>query len=562
MLKFDLPKNQSSIIKVIGVGGGGSNAVTHMFRQGIKGVDFIICNTDAQAMEASPVPTKIQLGANLTGGLGAGAVPTIGKNAALENVDDLKAILEKNTKMLFITAGMGGGTGTGAAPVIASVARELGILTVGIVTLPFSFEGRKRNLHANQGINELKKNVDALLIICNDKLRDLFGDQRLSAAFSHADDVLTTAAKGIAEIITVTGYINVDFEDVKTVMKDSGVAIMGSGMANGPDRALQAVEMALNSPLLNDNNIEGANNLLLYISSGREEITMDEVSTITDYIQDMTKNSAEVIWGNGIDETLEDRISVTLIATGFDDEHKKKPDPVEKVKKMINLYGGPDEPRPYIPPVPIAPPAPPAEKPEEIRIISHIQEPEPVIQTEPEPEPEPVHEPEFVAEPEPDFYFDQEPVTMENTFMDNASSERPVILQFDSEPEQPAFKSPVQTEEPQPPVREVEIPVEEVVFRSSYQPAAPRQEPMVAPADFESRVNDRIARLKAMSEKLKTHPPLADNLTEIENIPAYKRRNIELTEVQLSSSSQVPLYSVGENAEIRTENTFLHNNVD
>ena len=338
MLKFDLPKNQSSIIKVIGVGGGGSNAVTHMFRQGIKGVDFIICNTDLQAMESSPVPTKVPLGANLTGGLGAGAVPSIGKNAALENIQDLKNILEKGTKMLFITAGMGGGTGTGAAPVIASVSKELGILTVGIMTMPFSFEGRKRNQHAEQGINEMKKYVDALLIICNDKLRDLFGDQKLSAAFGHADDVLTTAAKGIAEIITVTGYINVDFEDVKTVMKDSGVAIMGSGIAKGENRAIHAIETALNSPLLNDNNIEGSNNLLLYIASGNEEITMDEVTEITDYISEKTKNSAEVIWGNGIDESLEDNISITIIATGFDEEHKKKIVQADKPVIVMPLY--------------------------------------------------------------------------------------------------------------------------------------------------------------------------------------------------------------------------------
>jgi cell division protein FtsZ len=330
MLKFDLPKNQSSIIKVIGVGGGGSNAVTHMFRQGIKGVDFIICNTDAQAMESSPVPTKIQLGPNLTGGLGAGAVPSVGKNAALENVQDLRDILEKETKMLFITAGLGGGTGTGAAPVIASVSKELGILTVGIITIPFSFEGRKRKQHAEQGISELKKYVDALVIISNDKLRELYGDQKLSAAFGHADDVLTTAAKGIAEIITVTGYINVDFEDVKTVMSDSGVAIMGSGKASGANRALDAVEQALNSPLLNDNDIEGSNNLLLYIASGREEITMDEVTEITDYIQMKTKSSAEVIWGNGMDDTLEDSISVTIIATGFDEEHRNLRSPVKR----------------------------------------------------------------------------------------------------------------------------------------------------------------------------------------------------------------------------------------
>ncbi|MGE5424473.1 MAG: cell division protein FtsZ [Syntrophothermus sp.] len=552
MLKFDLPKNQSSIIKVIGVGGGGSNAVTHMFRQGIKGVDFIICNTDAQAMEASPVPTKIQLGANLTGGLGAGAVPTIGKNAALENVEDIRAILEKGTKMLFITAGMGGGTGTGAAPVIASVAREMGILTVGIVTLPFSFEGRKRNLHAEQGISEMKRNVDALLIICNDKLRDLFGDQRLSAAFGHADDVLTTAAKGIAEIITVTGYINVDFEDVKTVMKNSGVAIMGSGMASGANRAHEAIEMALNSPLLNDNNIEGAVNLLLYIASGKDEITMDEVSTITDYIQEMTKNSAEVIWGNGIDESLDDKISVTLIATGFDDEHKKKPEPAEKVKKMINLYENEPVARPYIP----TPAEPPVERITDIQVAAIMPEPLP------EPEPEPIHEPE--PELQPDYFMMQEPAEPEPVY-NESKTERTIIFEFEEEKEENTssyIPSQPVAEEPAPPVREIEIPVQEIMFRKSYQPPVQKQEPVASPDVFETRVNDRILRLKAMSEKLKSHPPLADNLTEIENIPAYKRRNVELSEVQLSSSSQVPLYSVGDNAEIRTENTFLHNNVD
>ena len=276
ILKFDLPKNQSSIIKVIGVGGGGSNAVNHMFRQGITGVDFIICNTDAQSMETSPVPTKIQLGATLTDGLGAGASPSVGRNAALENAEDIRQVLQKGTKMVFITAGLGGGTGTGAAPVIAQIAKEMDILTVGIVTIPFNFEGRKRRLSAEEGIKQLKQHVDALLIISNDKLRLLCGDLPLSEAFKRADNVLTTAAKGIAEIITVVGYINVDFEDVKTVMRNSGVAIMGTGVASGKDRALMAVEEALNSPLLDNNDINGASNILLYISSGTHEITMDE----------------------------------------------------------------------------------------------------------------------------------------------------------------------------------------------------------------------------------------------------------------------------------------------
>ncbi len=541
MLKFDLPKNQSSIIKVIGVGGGGSNAVTHMFRQGIKGVDFIICNTDSQAMESSPVPTKIALGANLTGGLGAGAVPSIGKNAALENIQDLRNILEKNTKMLFITAGMGGGTGTGAAPVIASVSKELGILTVGIITMPFSFEGRKRKQHAEQGIAELKKYVDALLIICNDKLRDLFGDQRLSAAFSHADDVLTTAAKGIAEIITVTGYINVDFEDVKTVMKDSGVAIMGSGLANGENRAIKAIEMALNSPLLNDNNIEGANNLLLYIASGKDEITMDEVSEITDYIQEKTKNSAEVIWGNGIDESLEDNISVTIIATGFDEEHKKKPAEREKPVIVTPLYG------------------------QEIKIkpldISVMPKEEPAISLEQEPAEEILA---IIPEPEPE----PEPQVIEREIIPEESFPHRTIV-FNMEPQDTEPRKIIH-EEPAEEIKyenkQIEIPVSEVFFRPSVKPVQ-KTEPEVQKEqpEMEKMMNDRVQKLRALSEKLKTHPPLETHLAEIESVPAYKRRNVELSDVQPSSESQVQLYTISEkdaNIEIKKENSYLHNNVD
>src|ERR1700690_251019 len=285
-MKFEISKDSPSIIKVIGVGGGGSNAVNHMFRQGIKGVEFVVCNTDSQALEISPVPHKIQLGASLTEGRGAGSIPEVGKNAAIENIDEIKSVLFDNTKMVFITAGMGGGTGTGAAPIIAQAAKEMGILTVGIVTVPFLFEGKKRKLQADTGIEELKKNVDTLLVICNDKLREMYGNLKLGEAFSHADDILTTAAKGIAEIITVTGYINVDFEDVKTVMTNSGVAIMGSAIANGDDRAIVAVEQALSSPLLNDNNIKGARYILMNIASGTHEVTMDEIGAITDYIQD------------------------------------------------------------------------------------------------------------------------------------------------------------------------------------------------------------------------------------------------------------------------------------
>ncbi|MFW5707371.1 MAG: cell division protein FtsZ, partial [Bacteroidota bacterium] len=301
MINFDLPKNQSSDIKVLGVGGGGSNAVNYMFKQGIEGVDFIVCNTDAQALDCSPVPNKVQLGVSLTEGRGAGSIPAVGKNAAIEDLDRMKDILEKNTKMLFITAGMGGGTGTGAAPVIAKVSKELDILTVGIVTIPFAFEGRKRRMQAEEGIKELKENVDALIVICNDKLRELYGNLSVTDAFSKADNVLTTAAKGIAEIITLTGGVNVDFADVRTVMSNSGVAIMGSGSAEGENRAIKAVEMALASPLLNDNNIRGASNVLLNIVSGKEEILMDEITEITDYIQTEAGSTADIIWGYGKD---------------------------------------------------------------------------------------------------------------------------------------------------------------------------------------------------------------------------------------------------------------------
>ncbi len=301
-MEFDLPKEFSSIIKVIGVGGGGSNAVNHMYNQGIKGVDFIVCNTDKQALDISPVPVKIQLGPSLTEGLGAGSIPEIGKNAAVENINEIRELLSNNTKMVFVTAGMGGGTGTGAAPVIAQVARELGILTIGIVTVPFSFEGKKRRQQAEDGIQQIKESVDTLLVINNEKLRAISGNLTLTNAFAQADNVLTTAAKGIAEIISVTGNINVDYKDVNTVMKDSGNAIMGSAEAEGENRAMKAVQNALNSPLLNDNNIAGAKYVLLNITYENIEVTMDEISEITDYIQEEAGSTADVIFGYGLGE--------------------------------------------------------------------------------------------------------------------------------------------------------------------------------------------------------------------------------------------------------------------
>jgi cell division protein FtsZ len=317
LMPFELPVNKSSIIKVLGVGGGGSNAVNHMFRQGIKDVDFIVCNSDAQALANSPVPVKIQLGASLTEGRGAGNKPEVGRQAAIESLDNLAEILTVNTRMLFITAGMGGGTGTGAAPVIARAAKELGILTVAIVTIPFKNEGPRRVNQALEGITELEKQVDSLLVINNEKIRQIYGDLRLSEAFSKADDVLAVAAKGIAEIITVHGFINVDFADVQTVMTNSGVAILGTGMAEGEGRAIEAAKQALNSPLLNDTDIKGAKNILLNVLSGEDEVTMDEIGQIIDYVKDCSGINADLIWGNGTDPNLGDKISVTVIATGF-----------------------------------------------------------------------------------------------------------------------------------------------------------------------------------------------------------------------------------------------------
>jgi cell division protein FtsZ len=339
LISFDISAKKSSIIKVLGVGGGGSNAVNHMYIQGIKDVDFIICNTDAQALKKSPVPIRIQLGDSLTEGRGAGNKPEIGKQSAIENLNDIMDVLSTNTKMIFITAGMGGGTGTGAAPVIARAAKELGILTVAIVTIPFRFEGPRRINQALDGIAELKEHVDSLLVINNEKLREMYGDLPVSEAFAKADDVLTIAAKGIAEIITVHGHVNVDFADVETVMTDSGVAIMGSGLAEGENRALEAIKIALSSPLLNNNDIHGAKNILLNISSGVSEATMDEIGQISEFVQEAAGSKADMILGSCKDETIGNKINVTIIATGFDT--KSIPElfaKTERIKKVNNLY--------------------------------------------------------------------------------------------------------------------------------------------------------------------------------------------------------------------------------
>ena len=336
-IAFDLPKNQSNVIKVIGVGGGGSNAINHMFKQGIKGVDFVICNTDAQALNNSGVPNKIQLGINLTEGLGAGANPEIGSKAAIESAEDIKNMLNVNTKMVFITAGMGGGTGTGAAPVIAQMAKEMDILTVGIVTMPFSFEGKIRNDQAQIGIETLREHVDSLVVINNNKLRDVYGNLGFKAGFSKADEVLSTASKGIAEVITHHYTQNIDLRDAKTVLSNSGTAIMGSAISSGSNRAQEAIMKALDSPLLNDNKITGAKNVLLLIVSGNEEITIDEIGEINDHIQEQAGHGANIIMGVGDDSSLEESISVTIIATGFNIDQQDEISNTEPQKVVHKL---------------------------------------------------------------------------------------------------------------------------------------------------------------------------------------------------------------------------------
>jgi len=340
IMNFDLPVERSSIIKVLGIGGGGNNAVNHMFEKGIRDVNFVVCNTDHQALTKSQVPIKVQIGESLTEGRGAGSKPEIGRQAAIENIDDVMDALSGNTKMVFITTGMGGGTGTGATPVIAKACKEAGLLTIAVVTIPFKSEGKVRIMQAIDGVTELKDHVDSLLVINNEKLREIYGNQPVSTAFAKADDILTTAVKGIAEIITVTGYINVDFADVETVMKNSGVAIMGMGKASGESRATKAIENALASPLLNSNDITGASSILINISSGsgEHEITMDELGEITDYMYEVASDDALIIRGLSKDESLNEEISVTVIATGFESNSIFQPYKRKELKQKVELF--------------------------------------------------------------------------------------------------------------------------------------------------------------------------------------------------------------------------------
>ena len=527
MMKFDLPKDQSSIIKVIGVGGGGSNAVNHMYRQGIKGVDFIVCNTDHQALDMSPVPVKIPLGQSLTEGRGAGSIPDVGKNAAIENLDEIKEILEKNTKMVFVTAGMGGGTGTGAAPVIANAAKEMGILTVGIVTVPFTFEGKKRMNQATDGIETMRDVVDTLLVINNDKLREKYGNLSLINAFEQADDVLTIAAKGIAEVISVTGQINVDFNDVNTVMKDSGVAIMGSAEAEGDERATQCVESALSSPLLNDNNIKGATYVLLNITYGSKVVLMDEISDITDYIQQEAGSTADVIWGHGYDESLGDKLCVTIIATGFQKSPNTGLPLKEKPKKVMDLN---DEDYPTIITEKISSPI------ESNNNISDHHDRE-LLEEE---------EPYMISKEQSNENIDVEPINKPNPDSDGK-------VRFYLEEEEEDHQTEINSD----PINENWTEKIEVKVAEPTQPTVEENRELT---------DQRLEKIKKESQKMKS--PMGIN--ELENEPAYKRRNIQLDDVQHSSDSQVSKFSLGdiedENGNKRNglneNNSFLHDNVD
>ncbi|MEP7269527.1 MAG: cell division protein FtsZ [Saprospiraceae bacterium] len=471
-MKFEIMKESENIIKVIGVGGGGSNAVSHMFRQGIVGVDFIICNTDNQAMETSPVPIKINLGPQLTAGRGAGSKPQIGKEACIESLEEIQALISENTKMVFITAGMGGGTGTGAAPIVAKVAREMDILTVGIVTVPFPFEGKRRKDQAMEGIEEMKKNVDALVIISNEKLRQIYGNLPVSEAFSHADDILSTAAKGIAEIITMPGYVNVDFEDVNTVMRNSGVAIMGTATVEGENRAHHAVVKALNSPLLAENDIRGAKHILLNISYGSQEVTMDEIYEITEYVQEEAGYGTDIIWGNCFDENLGNNLSVTIIATGFEQSYGS----VKVEKKDIKVS---------------------------------LEEEKPGT-------------------------------TMQEVF--DLSETNAKTIEFDSK----EFAVRIQADEP---FIKAEV-------KSESTPGSNAEEKKVRFEALENRTEN--------NRKMRFQMHQLRNTADMENQPAYLRRNIPLDDVPSSKDQTISRWTISndEEPQIRENNSFLYDNVD
>jgi cell division protein FtsZ len=543
--KFDLPKNHKSIIKVIGVGGGGSNAVNHMYNMGIKDVEFVVVNTDAQALQSSPVPLKLQLGAHLTEGLGAGANPEKGRNAAIESREEIRDLLSDNTKMVFITAGMGGGTGTGAAPVIAKIAKDLDILTVGIVTAPFVFEGRKKMQAAQSGIESLRENCDTVLVILNDKLREIYGNLAIRSAFAKADNVLTTAAKSIAEIITVHQDVNVDFEDVKTVMKEAGAAVMGSATEEGDGRAIRAAEKAIASPLLNNVDIRGAQKILLSIMSGEDdELSMDELSEITEYIQERAGDDAEVIFGQGIDSDLNKSIRVTVIATGFEMDKLTNASPSgkkeektevvafaeseeEEVKKVIDLESGKTSkveednlPKPgqtftFTFNKPMFTPANESKPVESTPKIEEVRSEQ--IESEEKVKPEPIFE-----------------------FIPAKTEPNKVVFELESEAE---IKSQVSEE------AEKEEPAKPQFSNDYYEQV--KQKAI-------QRAHERFERLKGI-KTFNQHPEEFKDKLET---PAFVRKQVKLADVQHSSERSISRFNLTDENEFLKNNKFLHDNVD
>ena len=549
LFEFNLPKNRSSIIKVIGVGGGGGNAINYMYENGIEGVDFAVCNTDSQALEASPVPTKIQLGAELTEGLGAGSNPETGRKAAEESIDKVTELLDANTKMLFITAGMGGGTGTGAAPVIAEVAKEKGILTVGVVTIPFSTEGGNRHKYAMQGLKELRKNVDTLLVINNDKLIEIYGNLTFTQAFAKANEVLNTATKGIAEVISQHLLVNIDLNDARRVLENSGTAVMGQATASGENRAIEAVKGALDSPLLNDNNIKGAKQVLLKIvtGGGEEEIRMMELSDIKQKIQEAAGCEVNIIEGIGIDPELNGEVCVTVIATGFNvkvikDDITVTLDGEKNIDDVLSQ-----------------------EKEEVQEVISAKTEDKgqhTIFDNETELEmEETLNDPELEIEAiEKEVEIELEEQELEQTEEKELSTEidldlepQTVVIDLDDEVELPGELIPTLKQEDA--IEEVELEIKEEAINDEETP----------PVNLETLTNksrEREDRLKNISMKLRT----PSGLTALEDEPAYKRDNVELEETPHSSESEVSKYTLSEGEDNKTEikpnNSFLHDNVD
>lgn len=540
LFEFNLPKNRSSIIKVIGVGGGGGNAINYMFENGIEGVDFVVCNTDSQALEASPVPTKIQLGTELTEGLGAGSNPEMGRKAAEESIDKVKELLDANTKMLFITAGMGGGTGTGAAPIIAEVAKEKDILTVGVVTIPFSTEGGNRHQYAIEGLKELRRNVDTLLVINNDKLIEIYGDLTFTQAFAKANEVLNTATKGIAEVISQHLLVNIDLNDARRVLENSGTAVMGQATASGENRAIEAVKGALDSPLLNDNNIKGAKQVLLKIvtGAGEEEIRMLELADIKKKIQEAAGCEVNIIEGIGIDPELNGEVCVTVIATGFnvkvikDDvtvtlDGEKTIDDVlqeELLQEEIHL-----------------------EKKEEEVQHTIFDSTDKAVEEVKETEEESLHEVEMNIQHE------------EKEIMEIAAENE---IELDLEPQKVVVSLDDDLALPDELIPTLKM-EEDVAIEQEIEEAINESEEMPVQQDvLTNKSREREDRLKTISMKLRT----PSGLTSLEDEPAYKRDNVELEETPHSSESEVSKYTLSEGEDNKTEikpnNSFLHDNVD